>query len=155
MPAQPAWQAIGLAENNTILICNAAFARSLGRTVDELTGKPVFGLYAPETLSVVRSAVAAADRVGSMRFTTQMLRADGSRFPVQMDVVSVRDERGKVIYRIATQQDLTEIDRADKAFARKEDQLQMAVSAAGMGAWEIDLITNKVIWSTEYAGLLG
>ena len=84
-----------------------------------------------------------------------MQRADGSRFPVLMDVVSVRDEQGKIIYRIATQLDMTEIDRASKALARKEDQLQMAVSAAGMGAWEIDLITNDVFWSAEYAGLLG
>ena len=62
-----------------------------------------------------------------------MLRADGSRFPVQMDMVSVTDERGKNIYRIGTQLDLTETDHAAQELARHEEQLQMAISTAGMG----------------------
>ncbi|MER3430389.1 MAG: hypothetical protein C4324_04970 [Blastocatellia bacterium] len=44
---------------------------------------------------------------------------------------------------------------AEKALAENEERLQMALAAAGMGAWEWDLETNEVFWSPECSIIFG
>lgn len=44
---------------------------------------------------------------------------------------------------------------AERALAESEERLQLALSAAGMGAWEWDLKTDDVFWSPECSVILG
>jgi two-component system, cell cycle sensor histidine kinase and response regulator CckA len=44
---------------------------------------------------------------------------------------------------------------AELALAQSEERLKLALSAAGLGAWERDLITNEVFWSREASAMLG
>lgn len=44
---------------------------------------------------------------------------------------------------------------AEKALAESEERLHMALAAAGMGAWEWDLITQEVFWSPECSVIFG
>ncbi len=106
--------ALGIPSSNRILACNPAFAALQGRTVDEITSMPILSLYAPEDRASVLAAIAEADRVGRVRYDAHMQRKDGTIYPVQMDVVSVRDASGVLLYRVATQLDLTERRRADR-----------------------------------------
>lgn len=105
--------AVGLPTSNRILTCNPAFAALQGRTVEELMSMPILSMYAPEDHETVRAHIAEADKLGSTRYDARMIRKDGSRYPVQMDLVSVRDGAGTLLYRIATQQDITERKRSE------------------------------------------
>ena len=44
---------------------------------------------------------------------------------------------------------------AEAALRQSEQRLKLALSAAGLGAWERDLVTNDVFWSPETSALLG
>lgn len=44
---------------------------------------------------------------------------------------------------------------AEKALAESEERLHMALAAAGMGAWEWDLLTQEVFWSPECSVIFG
>lgn len=105
--------AIGL-PSGRILTCNPAFAGRQGYTIDEAASKPILEMYAPEEREHVRDWIAEADRSGHVQYEARMVRKDGHVYPVQMDVVSVRDEAGNLLYRVATQQDITVRKRAEQ-----------------------------------------
>ncbi len=71
-----------------------------------------------------------ADRTGQARYEAHMVRKDGSVYPVQMDVVSVRDINGNLLYRVATQQDITERKRAEEALEWTRNTLAEAQKIA-------------------------
>ena len=52
-----------------------------------------------------------------------MARRDGSNFPVQMDLVSVRGDDGNILYRVATAQDISERKKAEKEIAEQANIL--------------------------------
>lgn len=120
--------AIGIPNNNLILTCNPAFARAQGRSIAEIVNTPILSMYTPESYSTVHQAIMEADRTGRVQYLAQMRRKDGSTYPVQMDVVSVRDERGTLLYRVATQEDITERLRSEaqikNSLAEKETLLR-------------------------------
>lgn len=116
--------ALGLPAVNRLLACNPAYARMLGRTMADLVGRPILDQYAPEERERVRGNISEADRAGQSRLETRMIRADGSTFPVQLDLVSVRGDNGQQpLYRVATVQDITQRRQAEAAI-REQSHLQ-------------------------------
>lgn len=45
--------------------------------------------------------------------------------------------------------------QAERALSRSEERLRLAAAGAGMGAWEVDLISGEVIWSDTHFRMLG
>lgn len=99
--------AVGDPGTNRIAFCNPAFARALGRTVEEVAGLPIPEVYAPEERASVAQHIAEADRTGAAHYDTRVVRKDGSMHPVAMELVSVRDEHGVVAYRVASMRDIS------------------------------------------------
>jgi PAS domain S-box-containing protein len=136
--------AIGNPATNTILACNPAFARMHGQTVGEISGTTILSLYAPAERDHVRQLIAEADQSGKVRYESVMQRRDNSRFPVQVDLVSVRAVDGQLHHRVATVQDITERKEAQEALLRSEAQHRLALTAARLGTWCHDLLTGLV-----------
>jgi PAS domain S-box-containing protein len=118
--------AMGVPGKESVLVCNPALARMLGRSVQEIVGSRIPDLYAPDDKGHVIASIAAADRDGQVRYEARMIRSDGTFVPVQMDVVSVRDSGGRILYRIATAQDISDRRRAEEAL-RQRMELQSQV----------------------------
>ena len=116
--------AIDLADSSTILTCNPAYARLQGRTVEEIASVPILSMYINEDHALVKRAMAEADRTGCACYETRMVRKDGSTYPVQIDLVSVRAENGKIFYRVATQQDISERREKENALRYSEAVLE-------------------------------
>jgi PAS domain S-box-containing protein len=108
----------GSAESRTLDLMNPAYARMHGYTVAELMDKPIASVYAPGAQHELDNLIQFADEKGHAVIETEHARKDGTIFPVQVDLTSVRDEAGKVLYRIANVQDITERKRADEALAK-------------------------------------
>ena len=113
--------AMGDPATNTVLACNPALARMLGRTPVEIVGQKILSLYAMEDHSHIRQAIEESDRIGHVRYESRMIRSDNSTFPVQMDIVSVRDLEGKLHYRVATAQDITDRNQAEASLRQRLD----------------------------------
>ena len=125
--------AIGLPAFNRILTCNPAFARQQGRTVEEVASMSILEQYDPRDHEHVRASIAEADRTGHTQYEARMVRKNGSVYPVQMDVVSVRDEAGRLLYRVATQQDITARKRAVEILRESEARFSSVFHTSPIG----------------------
>jgi len=147
--------ALDLPGLNHIIHCNQAFARMLGRSKADIVSKPILNIYAPEDHERVKSCIKEADRLGHVRYESLMVRADGSTIPVQMDLVSVLDESGTPVYRVATAQDITDRKEAEEKIRRSEASLREAQRVAKIGNWTFDRATGEVRWSDELFLIFG
>jgi PAS domain S-box-containing protein len=122
--------AIGLPLTNAILTCNEAFASMYGQPVNVIEGSPILSMYVPEDRERVIGYIREADSSGFVSYQARMMRRDGSSFPIQMEVVTVSDEEGHLLYRIATMQDITERMAWQTALLESEERFRSVVESA-------------------------
>ena len=109
--------AIGDPATNRIVSCNSAFSALHKSRIEDIIGSSVLSLYAPADHAHVRQSVTRSDQVGHAQFEANMIRHDGSTFPVQMDLVSVHGDEGSILYRVATAQDISVRKKAEEEIA--------------------------------------
>lgn len=156
--------AVGNPFTNQILACNPAYAHLVGRNPAEVAGLPLEKMYSSQSWNQVTTALAEADRDGKTRFEGDMERADGTTFTAQIDIVSVRDDSGEPIYRIATAQDISERKVAEMNLKNAYDELrhtqdlvlqQERMSAFGqMASGVAHDINNAICPVTIYSAVL-
>lgn len=147
--------AISDPDSNTIELANPALARMLGYGEGELSGLPAQQIYAPDNREDLEVAIRAAHQTGHHAFETRFIRKDGHLIPVALDLVAVKDESGRVLYRTANIQDITERKRAEEALRKSERDLARAQTIAQVGSWEWDFATGEVSWSEEVYKIFG
>jgi PAS domain S-box-containing protein len=103
---------------NRIVVCNSAFASLHKLRVEDMEGSSILSLYAPSDHKHVRQNIERADQVGHVQFEANMIRRDGSTFPVEMDLVSVHGDDGELLYRVKTAQDISERKKAEEVLLR-------------------------------------
>ncbi len=72
-----------------------------------------------------------------------LLHSDGTFYPVNLTVASTGDG-AIIVFR-----DITEQKQLQETLQRSEDSLKKAQSIAHIGSWELDLNTNRLVWSDE------
>jgi len=102
---------------------NPAYARMHGYTIEELRGKPVATVYAPETRSKVPEIFRHINETGYFAYESLHTRKDGIIFPVQVEAYAIKDEEGNVLYQIVTVQDISERKRAEERISRQVQRL--------------------------------
>ncbi|HEY0233187.1 MAG TPA: ATP-binding protein [Dokdonella sp.] len=160
--------AITLARDGTLLYCNQRFATLLGVEREQLMGHLILDRVAGADVPVFERLLAQAD--GSGRTSELLLvQHDGHQVPVNVSAIDLRvDERmPHLICCVVT--DLTnsrqrshELTAANAQLAREiderrraEESLDVALDAAGMGSWDLDLTTNIVRRSRRYGQIFG
>ncbi|MEP6969115.1 MAG: PAS domain S-box protein [Betaproteobacteria bacterium] len=115
---------------NNILRTNAAAAKAIGRTVEEMEGKSSLELYPEisaqihgEDLEVIRSGIALFGMVQAVKVGT------GREVWIQRDKVPFRDEEGNVVGIVSMAQDITERKRDQDALRDLNAELEGRVLA--------------------------
>ncbi len=119
---------INRADANTLEVMNTAFARMYGYSIDELRGKSIDAIYAPEERPKLPGWIGEAHYKGHINYESRHLRKDGTVFPVSVDVTAVKDTNGKVLYRVVNVQDISQRKAAEKAL-RESEQRSVAIIA--------------------------
>ncbi|MBL6750031.1 MAG: PAS domain S-box protein [Nevskia sp.] len=144
---------VGSADGLRLELVNPAFAQMHGYTVDELVGKPVLTVFAPEMHEEFSAHVRLADERGHYVWESWHLRKDGSRFPVQIDVTTVTAAPGQVLYRVVNVQDIATRRAAEARIRRSEAGLARSQAVAHLGSWQIfdtgNDLRQAVEWSAE------
>nr|WP_095961065.1 PAS domain S-box protein [Corallococcus macrosporus] len=143
---------------------NPAFARMHGFAPEELTGRRLEDIFAPEARGVLPRHVAAANSKPSHEYESLHIRKDGTRFPAFTHITAFKDAAGRVEQRVATVVDITqrravEMDRqrllsaieAERArLASVLDQMPAGVFIADapsgrlvMASRQVEVITGK------------
>ncbi|GLH71737.1 hypothetical protein GETHLI_02390 [Geothrix limicola] len=129
---------IGSADGKRLETMNHEFAAMHGYTVEELAGKPISEVYAPECREELPEKIRTAHALGHHHWESVHLRKDGTTFPVLMDVTAVKDEAGTVLYRVVNVLDITERKRAEDAFQKSAAQLQTLLDTIPDLVWMKD-----------------
>ncbi|WP_158278726.1 PAS domain S-box protein [Rhodohalobacter mucosus] len=127
-----------LDENQNFVRVNDNFVKALGYTRDELDEMEPLDFYLEEDQQRMLKAVERAFQEGSATLTSRIKTKDGHLPCYELTGTFFRD-KGKN-YILGTGIDITEQRRL-------ETLLQQAHSLARIGAWEVDLLNDKVTWS--------
>jgi PAS domain S-box-containing protein len=139
-----------------IVDTNLAACAALGYTKDELMGRPLTALYAPECVPKMRELFKKWKENGELRNEEMIvITKHGERRTVLLNAGSVRDSNGNILHSTSVHVDITERKRADEALQQREMELTEAQRLAGVGSWQWEPRTDTVIWSKELYRLMG
>lgn len=147
--------------------------RAVSRYASTITGRPILGLVGvPWEKHVARwgvlrkdgSVPAAAElplaraiRCGEVTMDEEWVlqRPDGEQVPVLCDSSPIRDEAGATIGGIVSWRDMRALERAMAAQREAEESLQVALQAADMASWDLDLVTGESWRSLRHDRIFG
>ncbi|MBA4394569.1 MAG: hypothetical protein C0407_13540, partial [Desulfobacca sp.] len=144
---------VSVSSGDTLEMVNPAYARMHGYTIEELIGKPIVEVYAPESRETRLDHIRIAHEKGRHVFEARHIRKDGTIFPAQIDVTVAKDNEGKVLYRAVNVQDLTERKEAEKRLAETSQALANIARGITDG---IMLLSRdyKILWANEAISLV-
>jgi PAS domain S-box-containing protein len=131
---------------------NDAACIQLGYSRDEFTQLTIADVSSL-TDDEIDAAFARILEVGFVRFQMQHRRKDGT-----LRTTSASNHRIVVLgrpYVAATWHDLTEHEKSLDALRISEQRQRMAVTAGGVGLWDLDLVTGEANVNDIYAKMLG
>ncbi|AFM25844.1 PAS domain S-box protein [Desulfomonile tiedjei] len=110
-------------DKKSLAFMNPEFAKMHGYTLEELTGRPILDVFAPDERSGLADHIAIANEKGHHIWESKHIRKNGTVFPVLIDATAVKDETGEVLYRVVNVQDITERKHAENMLRRTLDDL--------------------------------
>jgi PAS domain S-box-containing protein len=125
----------------SLLAVNPAFAQLHGCSEAELVGCPLGELVTPESRSQIPAQVRTALEQGRHVYEATHLRRDGSSFPAETNLTTVRDATGAALYCVASVQDISGRRRAEAAIEASEGRYRDLFENA-----------NDVIYTLDLAG---
>jgi PAS domain S-box-containing protein len=136
---------------------NDYVCRILGYTKEELIAMDVHHLTAPEDRekSDEMNRKIRAKELKRVAYEKHYLKADGSKFWVNVTVSSIRDELDNHVGSITTVEDISERKRVELALRRSEELLRLAQQGARIGSFDYDPIRKFSEWSPELEALYG
>lgn len=68
---------------------------------------------------------------------------------------AIWDESGNPVRAVGSLTDISDRKIAELAFKESEERLSVAIEGSGMATWDLDLQTNRVIWSPNHFKIFG
>jgi PAS domain S-box-containing protein len=119
-----------------IIDVNLAACSAFGYTKDELVGKPLSTLYAPECHPKMRELFTKWKTDGKLRNEEMVvITKEGQRRTVLLNVGSVRDSDGNILHSTSVQVDITERKMAEERLRESEEQFRTLAEAIPQLCW--------------------
>ncbi|MCA9255120.1 MAG: PAS domain-containing protein, partial [Phycisphaerales bacterium] len=80
---------------------------------------------------------------------------DGSLYWVDSIIAPFREADGSISCFVSIRNDITERKRADAALRQLANRLALAVRAGGVGIWDFDVVSQRLIWDDQMHRLYG
>ena len=125
---------------------NAAYAKMLGYSEDELRRLSISDLDAVESPTELLEHIESVRRSGADRFETRQRRKDGSLVDLEVSVHYSVIEQPELICFV---RDITERKQAEEALSQTREVLRKSARLAQVGGWELDVETMGLFWSEE------
>ncbi|MFZ3043227.1 MAG: PAS domain S-box protein [Thiobacillus sp.] len=149
--AATTFEGIVISKRGRILDCNEQFARKLGYTVKELTGRLIDDLIVPED----RERIAENIRLGRESIVEHaMLCKDGRRILVEAHG-KTSPAGAPAGRRYTAVRDITGRKQIGQALRDSQADLRHAQSVARIGNWRLNIQHNELQWSDENHRIYG
>lgn len=145
---------IGLSRKGEILSWDAAAESLTGYASKEIIGRGINEIIAESALAASRTAIASLGCDDAVKFETLLRRKDGALVAVEIDAKASADGIGSAQVGAAIR-DLTQLRRARRASLQNEERLRLALCAAHIGTYEIDLLTQRYHLDARAADIWG
>ncbi len=140
--------------DGSIVDANPTLLQLLGfRSIEEgnAVGLPNFYVEPEDRAQLLQMA-----RQGPVsNFETRFHRSDGSMIYVSIRATLTYDEDGKPQFLQGTLVDITERKRAEQALYESRERLQLAIEGAGLGLWDLNLVTGAQVMNYDWWRQLG
>ena len=139
-----------------VVFVNPAAERMRGYRPGEMIGLSVDSCGPPSPVSENDSGISAlALEQRSWSGETRTLRKDGTEFPIRLSTAVIRNEAGEPTGVVGISRDITAEKEAEATLQKSEERLRLALDAANIVIWDMDLQTNDVFVSSTIAKLEG
>jgi PAS domain S-box-containing protein len=113
-----------------ILDINKSALTSLGYRKEELVGKPLKTIYAPESRPKAKQLFEKWKKTGEIKDEEiVILTRDGNRRFVLLSSAAVRDRHGEITHSVSVQKDITDRKKADEALEESEEKYKSLLTA--------------------------
>ena len=113
--------------------CNEALLRMTQRSKEEVIGKPLLDLFAPEFHSQIFEKHPELLEKGNILNVAKLLRKSGESVDVEANVSLIRDAAGQYTASVAVLRDVTERKKAELALAESEAKLRITLATMADG----------------------
>jgi len=140
--------------DGSLVDVNPAYAEILGYTIDE-TLKLTYWDITPQKYSDQEALqIKSLEETGKYGpYEKEYINKDGDLVSVVLSGVIV--EKDDQRYIMSSVEDISERKQFEKALQNNEARLSEAQHIAKIGSWDLDLISNKLIWSNEVYQIFG
>jgi len=135
-----------------ILAVNATFAAITGYPAADVVGRSLASLLDPEGSAGVWPALRAE---GRWRGEVRARRRSGTLYPQWLSLSARRDRHRAVTHFIGVVSDISEVQQARRAAEDNQRRLEQAQTLAGLGWWEFEPATRRLVWSDTTFALFG
>ena len=136
-------------DGKTLEKTNPAFARMHGYRVEELTGRPITDIFAPECCSELSEHISAAHRDGHHVFESKLIRKDGTTFPAFVDITTAREGGEKMQHQIVNIRDITERKKAEKELRQYHEAIGKEAQKRAKEIVDLKEFNENIIQSTK------
>ncbi len=140
-----------LRPDGTLIEANRAALEVAGLTPGDVLGKPFANTfwwsYDPAVQAQLRAAIARAAGGEIVRYDVPVRFAENQFITIDFMLAPARDVEGRVAYLIPSATDISERIASERTLRERERHLSLALEAAQMGTWEIDLQSHAVLRS--------
>jgi PAS domain S-box-containing protein len=143
-------------ERGVHLDVNPALCRMTGFTREELIGKGrPYPYWGPNSAQQMNAVIDAADCGHPFEVDLVFRRKLGQSFAVVVQAAAIVGDEDSVICHAVSVRPATEMDRAKRALFESEQRLQLALSAAEMGTFDIDFSRGTTMCSPRAHAIYG
>ncbi len=136
---------------------NQSLIDMLGYERERLLGMTFQDITHPEDLEADLGLLKAtiAGKRQSYTMEKRYFNVSGETIWVKLNVSLVRDYKGEAVHFIAQMENVSESKKLTREMKEVSDRLELAVQAAGVGIWDLDIVSGQLIWDEQMFSLYG
>ncbi len=136
---------------------NQSLLDMLGYEREQLLGMTFQDITHPEDLEADLGLLkdTLAGKRQSYTMEKRYFNVSGETIWVKLNVSLVRDYKGEAVHFVSQMENISESKKLTREMKEVSDRLELAVQAAGVGIWDLDIVSGKLIWDEQMFSLYG